>query len=124
MRHNLAEELAQKCAGVVPDSRSDWRGRIESFDGTSCADFSGEDIAEIIAASSTDAEWEGEVAAVFKLSDGRYVAFETYWGPTGNGFCSDAYGGDANICVGATVESVIKFGLTDEGRLLLKLTLE
>jgi hypothetical protein len=53
-----------------------------------------------------------------KLHDGRYVSFETFYGPTGDGFLRDAYGGDADLVFSSSYEAAIMLGLTEEGRRL------
>jgi len=104
--------------GVNPFSRTDWHGRFVSLDDTSTQDFKEDDMDELLAAGETPKDWDGQVAGVCRLKDGRYVGWETNWGPTGSGFCQDAYGGDADIYVGATLEVVMWQGLSAEGRRL------
>lgn len=104
---------------VNPLGRSSWHGRLLSVDGTSAADFADDDVAEVLCAGETNPrDWDGDCAAVFRLADGRFVAYETNWGPTGSGFCEDAYGGNADLFFGATAEAVIYKGLSAEGRRL------
>lgn len=103
---------------VNPLSRSSWTGRLVSLDGTSNADFTETDVLQILAAGEDDDRWDGNCACVFRLKDGRYVSYETFWGPTGDGFAADAYGGDADLNFAANLETVVRFGLTDEGRKL------
>lgn len=95
-------------------------GEVKVFgDVSDSINFTYDDIEEIVCQGSTDGnDWDGEVAAVVKLRDGRYVAWETFWGPTGDGFSEDAYGGDADIVIAATAEDAIRFGLTNNGRRL------
>lgn len=101
-----------------PTNREDWHGRLISLDGTSAADFTDADVAEVVAAGDDGDEWDGSVAAVLRLNDGRYVSFETFYGPTGNGFSEDAYGGDADLNFAADLATATRLGLTDEGRRL------
>ena len=107
---------------VTPFDRFDWIGHLLSLDGTSTADFSEDDLDEVIAQGSTPDDWDGEVAAVIRLKDGRYVAWETFWGPTGDGFSCAAYGGTADIAFASSLETAVSFGLTDEGRKLCGLS--
>lgn len=96
---------------------SDWEGRYLSWDGTSVHGY--EFIVEEIIASSEQpgtSGWEGKVAAVCRLKDGRYISYETFWDVSGDGFRRDAYGGDADLIFSSTLEAAVKFGLTDEGR--------
>jgi hypothetical protein len=81
-------------------------------------------LAEIVAQDESDPDdWEGTVVAVVKLKDGRFMSWESFWGPTGDGFHEDAYGGDADVHFAATLGEIIRFGLTDEGRQRLNLPL-
>lgn len=96
-----------------------WHGKIVSLDGTSADDFEDDALDELLAAGSTPKEdWDGDVAGAARLKDGRIVGWETNWGPTGNGFAEDAYGGDATIYVGGTLDVVMWQGLSAEGRRL------
>ena len=97
-----------------------WHGRHESLDGAPAGPISEDDVAGGIALYYGDEGnvWDGQVACIFMLNDGRYVAFETFYGPTGNGFSEDAYGGDANIAFANSLETVALMGLTEHGRKL------
>ena len=82
----------------APWSRGEWHGSLVSVDGTSTADFTREDVSRVVAWGTTgEDEWDGETAGVALLKDGRYIAWEASWGPTGNGFSEDAYGGESDI---------------------------
>lgn len=111
-------DLARLTKGVNPFNRIDWDGHLVSLDETLTDDFTAEDVAEVIASGQSNDDWDGEVAAVLRLKDGRFVSYETFWGPTGDGFCADAYGGRADMHFGATLEVVQRLGLTDTGRRL------
>lgn len=102
--------------GVNPFNRYTWNGRLVSINGTDTTDFTKEDVAEVVADYSSGDQWDGSVAAILKLKDGRFVTYETFYGPTGNGFSEDAYGGDADIHFASTYEDAVRWGLTDEGR--------
>lgn len=107
-----------------PFERGSWHGRFVSFDDTDTADFTEQDVAEVIAYGQTSPDdWDGNVAAVMQLHDGRFVVYETYWGPTGHGFSEDAYGGDADLVFASTFVNAVTFGLTDEGRRLCNIPL-
>ncbi len=95
-----------------------WSGRLISLDETSAEDFGEVDVAEVVAAGEDGDVYDGTTAAVLRLHDGRFVSFETFYGPTGNGFAEDAYGGDADLKFAADLETVVRLGLTDEGRRL------
>lgn len=114
------DELHALTRGVNPFNRSDWSGHYVSLDGTDASDFSEDDVAEIIASGChpDGSDWDGNVAAVLLLRDGRYVSYETFWGPTGDGFSYDAYGGNADIHFASDLATVGRLGLTDEGRRL------
>lgn len=103
---------------VNPFSRGDWHGRLVSLDGTPADDFAEDALDELIAAGESPPGWDGDCAGVARLKDGRVVGWETNWGPTGDGFSEDAYGGDAAIYFGASVEIVMRLGLSAEGRRL------
>lgn len=109
--------------GPNPFHRYAWTGRILSCDGTPTTDWyqheKEDEPAQVIACADTGWGWDGNCAGIARLRDGRYVAWETTWGPTGDGFCCDAYGGDADIHVGSTLDAVIWMGLSAEGRTLL-----
>lgn len=59
-----------------------------------------------------------ESAGIVELVDGRYVAWESSWGPTGSGFHPDAYGGTADILFAATEEAA-RGALSEKARELL-----
>lgn len=102
-----------------------WHGRVISHGGASTELPNGfSDLAEIVAQYESDeSQWDGDVAAVVRLNDGRYVSWETFWGPTGDGFSEDAYGGEADIHFANDLDTIVRFGLTDEGRRWLNLSL-
>ena len=108
--------------GVHPFDLYDgcWAGKILSVDGASAGDFTRDDLDVVIWAYETADGWDGEVAAICMLKDGRYISWETFWGPTGDGFHGDAYGGDADITAATTFENILQLGLTPERRELCK----
>ena len=94
-----------------------WSGKLYSLDNTSTNEFIGNDIKEVLF-SGEIGDWNGEVACICQLKDGRDITWETNWGPTGHGFAEDAYGGDADILVSSTLYTAIMLGLTPDGRAL------
>lgn len=111
--------------GINPFNIGDWHGRCISLDGACAALFDKADVAKVVAEGvSGEGGWDGNVAAVLLLKDGRYVSYETFWGPTGSGFSEDAYGGDADLSFANDLETVVRMGLTDAGRELCKVELE
>lgn len=121
----MSEHLADLTNGVNPFSRYDWSGRLVSLDGTDASDIAASDVAEVVCSGTTDeGDWDGTVAAVLKLKDGRFCCYETFWGPTGSGFSEDAYGGNADISFASTLGTVLVMGLTDEGRSLCGVPIE
>lgn len=97
----------------------EWFGEFISLDGTPAGTITETDLAEVLHHGSTDPyDWDGTEAAVLQLKDGRLVAYETNWGPTGNGFYCDAYGGDANLYFARDLNLLVKTALTDHGRRL------
>lgn len=99
----------------VPWARGSWCGSFVSLDGTPATDFTEPDIARLVAYGSTDDDWDGESAGIVQLKDGRFVSWESTWGPTGSGFHGDAYGGDADIWFGATDE-IVRRQISERGR--------
>lgn len=120
---DMSEVLDRLTRCVDPFSRSTWHGRLVSVDGAATDDFAAEDVAEILGEGVSGDYWDGTVAAVLRLRDGRFVAYETFYGPTGDGFSEDAYGGDADLHFASTLDAVVRFGLTDDGRELCGLTI-
>lgn len=109
--------------GPTPFHRRDWAGKIVSVDGASTEDFGDDDLAEVVASGESDDDWDGTSAGIVRLEDGRFVCWSTWWGPTGDGFCCDAYGGDETIFVASTLDACVRLGLDEEGRKLCGLAL-
>lgn len=99
-----------------------WHGQLVSHDKTPTAPFTEADVEEVIGYGDDGDEWDGTVAAVLKLKDGRFVSWETFFGPTGHGFSEDAYGGNADLHFARDLETVVRLGLTNDGRRLTGLT--
>ena len=120
------EECENLSAGVNPFGRymkngryQSWHGQMQAIDGASSADFTWQDVAEVIAAAprtDTRHSWDGDAVGVVLLKDGRFASWETSWGPTGDGFSEDAYGGDADIFFAPSLASILRWGLTEDGR--------
>jgi hypothetical protein len=123
--------------GWIPDGSSefDWREAIEqSAHDTGTAAFPSEkaapltmaDVARVdaYAISYHDERWkpgdstgsELRLTAVLELTDGRWASLEAWNDYTGWG-CQDG----SAVRIGADRDSVVRFGLTDEGRLALGL---
>lgn len=98
---------------VAPWHRFQWGGELRSIDGTSAADFTRDDVAELVAYSV--GTW-GAVAAIVRLRDGRFVSWEA-GDNTGDGFHSDLYGGPAgtDILFSATAKMAAR-GISEAGR--------
>lgn len=104
----------------TPWHRCDWRGNLVSIDGASTVDFVRADVARVVAYGETILDaWDGECAGIVQLHDGRFVAWESNWGPTGSGFCRDAYGGDADIGFATTEEAARSF-ISEKSRELFR----
>ncbi len=97
---------------------TDDHGALRSLDGVKASPFAIGDVAEVLYHGRTDDDWDGNEAAVVRLTDGRLVAWETWWGPTGSGFSEDAYGGDAELWFAGAenLSRLILMALTDQGR--------
>jgi hypothetical protein len=96
-------------------------GGLLSIDGVKRSEFRESDVAEILYHGNDGAdEWDGSEAAVIRLNDGRLVAWETWWGPTGSGFSFDAYGGDAKVWFAKphNLKLLVLEALSDHGRML------
>jgi hypothetical protein len=102
MRREAAEifpihaELVWAC-GEAPWQRSGWHGDLVSLDGAPADDFEFDDVERVVGYGDSGSGWDGECAGIALLRDGRFVSWESDWGPTGSGFCEDAYGGNAAI---------------------------
>ena len=108
-----------KIGGPVPWDRHEWTGSLVSFDGTAIDDFERADVAEVVACTSTKgSSWDTKSVAVVRLADGRFVAWETWWAYSGDGFCHDAYGGDTDIIFASMAEKAVA-SLSDQARDLL-----
>jgi len=103
---------------IAPEFDGRWSGRLISVDDTEASAFVEDDVETILYAGDTGTDWDGTQAAVLMLKDGRLVAYETFWGPTGDGFSEDAYGGDADVYFGRDLNRLILTALTDAGRRL------
>lgn len=113
----MKEELPWPNPFIIdPDYPNDWHGRTIGHDGADVHLPSESGVDDVVAQWMDDQGYDGEVCAVVRLLDGRYMSWETFWGPTGNGFSEDAYGGNADIHFANDLETIIRFGLTDEGR--------
>lgn len=97
---------------VSPFRRLDWHGKLFTTDGTDTTDFTEEDVDSVLWYSDDGDRWDGWASGIIKLKDGRIISWETSYGPTGDGFCEDAYGGDADILCSKTVNTALLHGLT------------
>lgn len=97
-------ESVQPC----PFERYEWSGELISVGGCPSYDFTDEDIVRVVCWGSTGDKWDGETAGVLLLRDGRFAGWEASYGPTGNGFRCDAYGGDADIYFANTKEGAMR----------------
>lgn len=103
---------------VAPNFGPGWHGQLISLDGAEAKPFGEEDVKSVLYEGHTPGGWDGQQVAVLLLNDGRYVAYETYWDVTGDGFNEDAYGGDADVYFGKDLNNLILTALTDAGRRL------
>lgn len=78
----------------------DWHGEVLSVDETEASEVPKDSCYKILLAERDDYN----VAGIALLNDGRWCAWESFEDVTGSGFYGDAYGGGANIYVGANPE--------------------
>ena len=103
----------------APWGRLEWTGELVSVDGTSTEDFTVDDVLRVVwFATTAPGEWDGETTGCVQLKDGRFVAWEADWGPTGNGFVCDAYGGTADLVFAKSEVAALR-AMTDRARDLL-----
>ncbi len=102
----------------TPFHRNNWSGKIWALDDTPTTDFVLSDLKECLFSGDTGDGWDGKCAAICVLHDGRFISWETFWGPTGDGFNEDAYGGDADIFVSNNLIDAAMLGLSPEARRL------
>lgn len=105
------------------DPNKGWAGETVSADGASQAHFHRSRVIEVIAYRDTGSDWDGTAIGIVRVNDGRYVGWESVWGPTGSGFYCDAYGGDAVVIFAMSLEALLKH-FTDKGRDLYRLAME
>jgi hypothetical protein len=111
------EHVEEPPWGEKPGDDSGWSdGQIIAHNGVSDAMPDKEDVAEILIDMEYGDRWDGVTAAVVKLKDGRYMAWESFYGPTGSGFSNDAYGGDAVVHFSDDLEQIKLMALSDETR--------
>ncbi len=102
----------------APWQRYCWLGESLSADSCFTGAFELDDVMRIVAFYSTGAKWDGETAGVAQLNDKRNIAWEAVYGPTGNGFSRDAYGGTSDIVFAYTIEAALS-RMTETGRSLI-----
>lgn len=61
---------------------------------------------------SRPTDWDGSCGCIVLMQDGRYVTWESSWGPTGDGFSVDAYGGDADVHICRSLNDALLYGLS------------
>lgn len=104
---------------VYGDTFTSDHGGFRSIAGAEAGPFKESEVAEVLFHGNVGADdWDGNEAAVIRLHDGRLVAWETWWGPTGAGFSEDAYGGTAELwfAPAGLLNTLVLQALTDEGR--------
>lgn len=94
-------------------------GRCVSLDGTEATlPFEEADVVEVLFDYNSGDDWDGTCCAVVRLQDGRLVAWSSWWGPTGDGFNEDAYGGDSDVFFASDLRLLVNAALDDEQRRL------
>lgn len=102
---NLDKELDK--ISPAPWERHGWTGELTSPDGTPTDDFTRNDVARVVWFATTTPGWDGETTGCVQLRDGRFVAWEADWGPTGDGFFRDAYGGTSDLVFAKTEKAAL-----------------
>lgn len=80
-----------------PWNRCDWSGRWVSVKECPAGEIEETDVAQYLVDATEGDRWDGNSACIVRLQDGRYAAWECWYGPTGDGFNRDAYGGDTDV---------------------------
>lgn len=98
-----------------------WHGKVKRIGNVKVDLPCAEDVEEVLYEGESGDVWDGKCAALVRLKDGRLMAYETFYGPTGNGFYEDAYGGDAEVWFAhpRSLKTLVLQAFTDEGRRLL-----
>lgn len=88
----------------APWSRSDWHGSLIAVGDprTDIDDVTRADVLHLVCWRGSDDRYEGDTAGVAQLRNHVFIAWEASYGPTGDGFNHDAYGGNADIFYGTT----------------------
>lgn len=109
-----------------PFYRGQWHGEVRTFDRAVTHDFEEldeDDVERIIAQFATPDQWDGYSCGIVLLRDGRYVSWHSFYGPTGDGFNEDAYGGNADVIISKSLSTALRYGLDEESRIALGYTL-
>lgn len=99
---------------VNPFRRSDWSGNTLDWTGKEIADLPEDEsvVKRVVWSYQDNDRWDGQVAAIVELVDGRFASWESWYGPTGDGFNRDAYGGDSIVTITLNVPDAIQMGLS------------
>lgn len=100
---------------------ANWFGSINAIGECSTDEPEISDVVEVVSHCETGDRFEGNSYAVVRLLDGRFLAWETWWGATGDGFFHDAYGGDSDVVVSMSLALICRLGISDEARSALDL---
>jgi len=95
-----------------------WHGKRISMDGADTSDFTKEDVDYVEFFYGDGDTWDGKEVCLFVLKDGRIIGYENFYGPTGDGFHEDAYGGDTDVIFAKSLGSLKKeiAHFQDEGK--------
>lgn len=96
-----------------------WHGERKTIGDAQPRDFGEEDVKAVLYHGGYGFDdYDGFEAAVLELHDSTFVAYESWWGPTGSGFSEDAYGGDADVWFAGPndLKALVLEALGDEGR--------
>lgn len=118
----IVRTMAQRhinVAGIEPcpfGTLTSWEGKYISLDDAPAGQIEESDVEKVLYYGNTGDSWDGSSSCIMRLKSGVYVGFESCWGPTGDGFHADAYGGDTDIYFARDLTLLVNTALTDAGR--------
>ena len=101
-----------------PWDRYEWTGEWVSLNGCPAGEIFERDVAHYLIDAQEGDRWDGCGVCIVRLHDERYAAWECFYGPTGSGFCRDAYGGNADVWFAHDPREFYGY-FTDEARAIM-----